>query len=262
MSIAIQIIHLFSVIFLGGAIILSIAAHFKGDWAIGLLNFIPLWKKLLWIWGLLIIILFFFQSAYPWHEFHGNKKIYFNLSFLILRNILYFLALFISLFRINKLPSLSLLLCFLVGNFFAFDWAMSKEGHWFSNMYGLIYLANGAQAAMSIFLITNHQKLKDHTKVDFVHLLLTCSIVWFYLQICQFIIIWMGNIPRESIFYIERWESFGGFIILIAIIVKLIPVAIISLFKSFKQNTLITKFVSFPILMMCFLEVFWLVRYK
>lgn len=262
MKFLLLIIHFFSMIFFGSVVIVSIGAHFNGDWAKDLRRFIPLLKTSNWIWGMcLVVLLIFGKHYYPWEEFNGHRAMYFTPNLLISRTILYFILSTLTLRLIEKKPYLPLMAFFFIGNFFSFDWGMSLEKEWISNMYGLIYMSNGTLAAMTIMTLFSFPRLSLPARSDYVHFMLTSAITWFYLHLGQFVIMWTGNLPREATFYLERWETWGSSILFIAVLIKLIPLTFVSLFKDLKQNARIVGIISALIFMACALEVVWLVRY-
>lgn len=262
MKVLFLVIHFFSMIFFGSVVLISIGAHFNGDWARDLRKFIPLLKKANWIWGIcLLVLLIFGKNYYPWDDFKGHRAIYFGTGLLIIRTIIYFVLGTITLNVIERKPYLPLMAFLFIGNFFSFDWGMSLEKEWISNLYGLIYMSNGTLAAMTIMTLVAFPRLSLPARSDYVHLMLTSAITWFYLHLAQFVIMWTGNLPREATFYLERWEVWGRNILFTTVLLKLIPLTFISLFKELKQNVHVVRIISTFVIITCAIEVVWLVRY-
>jgi hypothetical protein len=258
MSFLLLILHLFSGIFLGGLIILGISAHFSSPWASFIQRHEPLWEKFSWVWSMLLVLLFFaLKSYFHFEQFEGHKRIYFSDTSVLGRILGYILVSTLSLRYLKKLPSLHLILFFIIGNLFAFDWAMSLEHHWFSNMYGLIYLGNGVAGAMALMMLLHFKEEREKTKMDLTHLLLVFCIFGLYLHFSQFIILWMGNLPREVIFYLERLELYGPLPIVLMIFLKLVPIILISLSRNHKTNDLMVRIVCGLILLAYGLETLW-----
>lgn len=254
MSWIILLIHYFSCLFLGAGVIVSLAAHFKGDWAQELMKHLPKLKIGLWIWaGCIIILLSVLRSHYHFEDFHGNKGLWFSPLYIVVRNAFYLISLFLGLHFLKKLPSLSLILFFVIANLFSFDWGMSLEHHWFSNLYGLIYLGSGFAAAASVMTLLQFQELTEKTKKDYIHLLLVGCLFWFYLQFSQFIILWMGNLPREAVYYVKRIETYGIWWIAVMGGLKTLPIVYASL-KSFN-----IKIVCCLVLVSYLMELKWMV---
>lgn len=103
-------------------------------------------------------------------------------------------------------------------SFAAFDWAMSLDPHWFSTIYGLIFVVGQALSAMAFMLVVlpfarRNTELGLAVTTDRLHdlskLMFAFTCLWAYVQLSQFLIIWYGNLPEEIIFYHLRFQ--GGF---------------------------------------------------
>jgi len=115
-----------------------------------------------------------------------------------------------------KLRSISPIIClfFALGySVFIFDQVMSMEQTWFSNLFGAFVSWGGilsAVAATTVLAILlrnspgfegeiDEERLHDLGKMCFAF-----SIFWFYLFWSQYLVIWYGNLPEETIFLRER----------------------------------------------------------
>ena len=252
------IFHMFLSSFLGGGILLSVAGHFKGGWAQFLLSYYKKLKFLSYGWFLLLVpIIILGNLLYPWGEFHGNKEIYFNFTFLLIRQLLYVGLILLGAFILPRRPWASLIIFILVGSFLVFDWALAFEVHWFSNMYGFIYLTSGVLAAMSLMFLRSLPE-DEVARKDLVHLYLATTLFWFYLHCCQFLIIWMGNLPREVGWYNVRLTS-GMFTLFVLVpILKVIPVFVLSFNPQEKAKPKWIKTVAIFSLISFVLEIIWL----
>jgi hypothetical protein len=256
-------LQFFSQIFLGAGFLLSLAQYFNTEWTTPIRSFHLILRTLLWIWAAVIVILVISSHHYyPWQNLTPHKKIYFNTYFLIGRNLLYLALTRFCLKSLPRFTPLALISFIFIGNFFAFDWGLSLEPGWSSNMYGLLYLVNGVQAAMAIMMLKKFSNTKStDAKIDLVHLLLTISIFWFYLHFSQFVIVWMGNLPKESEFYLKRLDVFGRIPVIIVLCLKLLPIALISFYKTLKTKSSLVRPICGLIILACAFETFWLVRF-
>lgn len=119
----------------------------------------------------------------------------------------------------------------------ATDWVMSMDPHWYSTMFGPIFMISGSLAAFALatFLIcVNHAKRPyseiispDLTK-DLGNLLLTNTLLWAYFNFSQYVIIWNGNLPATAKYYMER-TPYGWNIIGCALIVGCFIVPFVAL---------------------------------
>ena len=97
----------------------------------------------------------------------------------------------------------------------AFDWIMSIDVHWYSTIFALknlvaAFLHGVSIMALIVFILykrgyfpfLNKYHLHDFARYSFM-----LSIVWGYFWFAQFMIIWYGNIPEETVYYYVRWHE-------------------------------------------------------
>lgn len=98
---------------------------------------------------------------------------------------------------------------------FGVDVLMSLEPHWFSTLFvaksfvaaflhgsSIITLIVIILSRLGKFEILNHSHLHDFTRYIFM-----TSILWGYFNFAEFMIIWYGNIPEETSWFVHRWEG-------------------------------------------------------
>ena len=106
-----------------------------------------------------------------------------------------------------------LFLAVAVGTLAAYDWLMSVEPSWYSTIFGLYYLADGAVAffAVLILICLGFRKagiLDKEINIEHYHDLgkwlfaMTCF--YTYMGFSQFLLIWYANLPDETQFYRHR----------------------------------------------------------
>jgi uncharacterized membrane protein len=113
----------------------------------------------------------------------------------------------------------------------AWDWVMSLDPHWFSTLFGwynFISLFVGGLSTIVLILIylkskgymvqANENHLHDLGKYVFGF-----SVFWTYLWFSQFMLYWYGNIPEETIWFLERKREYGGLFAANVIINFLLP---------------------------------------
>jgi hypothetical protein len=98
------------------------------------------------------------------------------------------------------------------------DWTMSVNPHWFSTMWGPLYMVGQGLSAMSfaiVILIMLSQMaplnrvVTSHHLHDLGKLLFAFLMLWAYLSFSQFLIIWSANVVEEIPHYLIRWD--GGY---------------------------------------------------
>ncbi len=109
--------------------------------------------------------------------------------------------------------SVIFLIVFLVSQLFmAFDWLMSIDHHWFSQLYPFYVFASMLVSAITVIaLVTMYLRSKGalpHVNDSHVHdlgkYMFGFSIFWTYLWFDQFMLQWYANIPEEVVYFIPR----------------------------------------------------------
>ena len=114
-------------------------------------------------------------------------------------------------------------------SFAAVDWVMSLDPHWFSTMYGLLFLIGWALSALCFTVIVLHfsthyapmnRVLGKRHFHDIGKLMLAFVMVWTYFNFSQYLIIWSGNIPEERVVsdaISNGWQGSDGLLYSIAL---------------------------------------------
>jgi hypothetical protein len=97
----------------------------------------------------------------------------------------------------------------------AFDWIMSIDVHWYSSIFALKNLVAAflhGVSVMTLIVFILYKKgyfpfLNEYHLHDFARYIFMLSIIWGYFWFAQFMIIWYGNIPAETIYYYTRWQE-------------------------------------------------------
>ena len=216
-----------------------------------------------------------------------HKEPYLNVPFFLIRAVVYFAGwLFFSWYmnrwsdredvdhsgiahrRMAALSGPGLVFWGFAVTFMAVDWVLSLDPHWFSTMFGLLFIASQGLTSMA-FLITLMVLLSYRSPLsgvltprhlhDLGKLLLALVMVWAYFSFSQFLIIWAGNLPEEIPWYLERlrggWQYVG--LLLVAGHFAL-PFALL-LSRDLKRNFKLLASVAVFILFMRLVDLYWLV---
>lgn len=105
-------------------------------------------------------------------------------------------------------------------------WMKAMQYHWFSTMYGVYYFAGSVWTALSIAYVITMVLDRQRVLTDVLHehqyyfigsLLFAFTVFYAYVHFAQYFIIWNGNIPEETFWYIIReqgsWFAIGMIII-------------------------------------------------
>jgi hypothetical protein len=219
------------------------------------------------------------------HLLQGKSE-YLNVPFFIIRMILYFATWIIlsrylygislkqdkehqdSLLRgAVKASAAGVILFAVTLTFFAFDLMMSLDPHWYSTIFGA-YVFAGSVLGLLAFLTFNAIHLKivalpdtitsEHMR-DLGKLLFTFIIFWGYMAFSQYLIIWYGNIPEETVWLLHRWVGSWKIISLIVVFGHFVIPFFVLFPMEIKRNLKVMRIVSLWILLMHWVDIYWIV---
>lgn len=117
-------------------------------------------------------------------------------------------------------------------NFAAFDLLMSLDPHWFSTIFGVYFFSASVVGFFAMLplltgFLQHHGILRRAITIEHYHdmgkLLFAFVVFWAYIAFSQYMLIWYGNLPEETGWFLKRqsgpwlWVSlillFGHFII-------------------------------------------------
>ncbi len=149
------------------------------------------------------------------------------------------------------------------------DWVMSLEPHWYSTIFGMIFMMVGVLGAMALVIIVASLLMKHDPFArmvapsqfnDLGNLLLTFVMLWAYLSFSQYLIIWSGNLRDEIPWYMTRargaWEGWGLFLIIFHFSVPFL----LLLQRGLKRKMQALARVAWALIVTDFLVVIWMVE--
>lgn len=116
---------------------------------------------------------------------------------------------------------------FVMAIFVTTDWFMSLDAHWWSTMYAPWFAVSAGLGSLAFVTaiaavqaekepykaVVNHNLLRD-----LGNLLLAFTMLWAYTSLSQYLIIWSGNLPETTRYYVRReeggWNGIGMALIL------------------------------------------------
>ncbi|HUJ81508.1 MAG TPA: hypothetical protein VLW83_06465 [Candidatus Acidoferrales bacterium] len=244
---------------------------------------------------LFIPLLLGLKTLYPWMRpevVTGDavlraKAFYLNPSFFLTRAAIYFVIWFGLSYVLNKwseeqdrtgdpalakrLEGLSgpgLIFYGLTVTYASIDWVMSLEPHWYSTIFGMIFMMIGVLCAMAMVIIVasllaRHEPFASMVVPaqfnDLGNLLLTFVMLWAYLSFSQWLIIWSGNLRDEIPWYMTRargaWEGWGLFLIIFHFSVPFL----LLLQRGLKRRVRALAWIAAALLVTDFMVVIWMV---
>jgi hypothetical protein len=233
-------------------------------------------------------------ALYPWADetlVAGDpilqwKRPYLNVPFFLARALLYFvvwnaIAYFLNKWsldqdvtgdprdarRMQLLSAGGLLAYGLTISFAAFDWMMSLEPHWFSTIYGVLVmggqgLTGMAFAILALDWLSRRSSLRDliapHHFHDLGNLLLAFVMLWAYFGFSQYLIIWSGNLPEETEWYIHRTRGGWSLVGLGLVVFHFALPFVLLLSRALKRRGEMLATVAGAVLVMRYVDLFWL----
>ena len=144
----------------------------------------------------------------------------------------------------------------------ATDWIASLVPQWYSTGFGLVVAIGQMLGAMALAVASIGLRAPAPERQvfhDLGNLLLMYVMTWAYLAFMQFLIIWVGNLPREIAWYVPRlqtgWVALG---VILVVFHFFAPLAIL-LFRSAKRSALFLGSLAAALLAMHVIDVYWLV---
>jgi hypothetical protein len=166
----------------------------------------------------------------------------------------------------HRTSSLGLLFWVIANTFMGFDWLMSLDPHWFSSLYGGIFVAGQALAGMTFVILMVNWLCQRHPMDavygrplfhDYGKLLFAFVMFWTYLSISQFIIMWQGNLPEEVLWWKERFHGGWGYVAAALLIFHFFFPFLILLSRDVKERVgTLAKIAAF-VLFMRFVDLVW-----
>jgi hypothetical protein len=215
------------------------------------------------------------------------KHAYLNPSFFWIRAVIYFLvwgalAYFLNRwsnesdrtaepkFRswLTKLSGPGIVLFVFTVSFASFDWVMSLDPEWFSSIFGLLFVVNWVLSAFA-FVITAMVLLSTRKPMlgivapthfhDLGKLLLAFVMLWAYFSFSQYLIIWSGNIPEETKWYLHRLRGGWGYVGLAIVLLHFALPFVLLLSRDLKRNARTLMRVALLVFIMRFIDLLWLI---
>ncbi len=164
-------------------------------------------------------------------------------------------------------PGLGILI--LTITFASIDWVMSLEPAWSSTIYGLIFVASWSLSALAfgILMMSWLSRREPMNAViqtshfhDWGNLLLALVMLWTYFAFSQYLIIWSGNLPEETVWYVARKHGGWGAIALGIVILQFVFPFLTLLSRAAKKSPQKLALLAVLILAMRVVDVIWLIE--
>ncbi len=215
-----------------------------------------------------------------------GKEAYLNTPFFLIRLVAYFviwstisLLLYRSSIRQDldadptiparqrKVSAIGLLFMAITTAFASYDVLMSTDPHWFSTIFGVYFFAASfwtahALIALVAIFIQRNKGLQNVVTEEHYHdlgkMMFGFTVFWTYIAFSQYMLIWYGNLPEETLWYRHRlehgWETHSAALLILHFVVPfwiLLP-------RSAKRNRVIMSFMAVWFVVMNWFDMHWL----
>jgi len=172
--------------------------------------------------------------------------------------------------RFRTVSAPGLLIYCITMTFASVDWVMSLDPHWYSTIFGLIFVVSQGLAAFSLViavlaLLCNVEPFATYLNprlhfLDLGKLLLAFVMLWAYLSFSQFLIIWSGNLPEEITFYAARFTGGWQYVSIVILLGHFaLPFALL-LSRDLKRRPRLLAQVAVWVLVMRVMDLIWYVE--
>jgi hypothetical protein len=169
--------------------------------------------------------------------------------------------------RMERVSAPGMVLFAVTINFAAFDLLMSLDPHWFSTIFGVYYFATSVVTFCAVMpkVLAGIQWrgiLPNAVSVEHYHdigkLLFAFVVFWAYIAFSQYMLIWYGNLPEETGWFLKRqtggWTGisltllFGHFLIPFLVLIS----------RFVKRRPRLLAVTGIYMLAMSWIDIYWL----
>src|SRR2546425_846501 len=280
-----------------GSMALCMVHHMSGGaWGLVIRRIFEASSRTLPVLALLFIpIALGMHDLYPWthadHVQHDealrHQSLYLNIPFFLARAMFYFAVWIVLARQLNRwsleqdlgdvvrstrrmqlLSGGGLVLYGLTITFASVDWVMSLNPHWYSTIFGFIFMGSQGLAALAFtiavaVMLSRSEPMAHVYRADHFHdlgkLLLAFVMLWAYFNFSQYLIIYSGNLVEEIPYYVARTRGGWGIVALILVVFHFaLPFALL-LSRDLKRSGSRLMAVALGILVIRVVDLFFLV---
>jgi hypothetical protein len=281
---------------LGSLAIVMLHHMTGGSWGFAIRRLLEAGMRTLPLMALLFIPLVYgIKHLYPWADANNvahdaqlqHKAPYLNVQFFLVRVAIYF-ALWIGFAWVNlrlsakqdrtgdpgperrarALSGPGLVAYAGTMTLASVDWAMSLEPHWFSTMYGLVFIVGQVLSTLSFSVVTaawltRREPFKRFLATSHFHdlgnLMFAFVMLWGYVNFSQFLIIWSGNVSEETPWYLHRIGSGWQTLALAMVVLHFFAPFFLLLVRKLKRNAQYLALIALLLLVTRYLDLYWLI---
>jgi hypothetical protein len=170
--------------------------------------------------------------------------------------------------RMQTISSAALVLHVLAMTSCGVDWLMSLTPHWSSTIYGFYLIVGQVVAALAFIIVVSvflagRAPLAGRFRTEHFHdygkLLLAFIMIWAYFSVSQFLIIWSGNLPEETSWFMSRMKGGWKYFSLVLVGLHFVLPFVLLLSRNLKRDAARLSRVAGMMLLVRWLDLHWLV---
>lgn len=221
------------------------------------------------------------------HALVAAKTPYLNVPFMVVRMLIFAVGMLVfakliigssieqdktgsETITLKNVPrSIAFILFFAISfSLFTVDLLMSLLPTWYSTIFGVYCFAGMFQSSLAFLIllllyIKNSGFVSGYYSIEHIHdvakYLKGFTVFWAYIAFSQFMLIWYANIPEETEFYLIRAQNGWTAISVLLVIGKFVIPFLALLPRTWKRTPSHLVAVCLWVLLMQFIDVFWLV---
>jgi hypothetical protein len=150
----------------------------------------------------------------------------------------------------------------------AYDWIISLEPQWFSTMFAVYVFAGTfvqgiAAVTLTVALLAQRGLVGDTVQERHLHdlgkLLFAFATFWAYIWVCQYLLIWYGDLPEEVPYYVARTRGGWLFVFVCNVVVNWVTPFVALLSARAKRSARVLAAVSVLLLAGHWLDLYLLI---
>jgi hypothetical protein len=277
-----------------GSLALAMVHHLSGGaWGVVIRRILEASSRTLPFMAVLFLPLVFgIHDLYEWSHADAvaqdpilqHKAPYLNTPFFLVRAAIYFLAWSALAYLLSswslaqdrgdvakgvwmqRLSGGGLVLYAVTILFMSVDWVMSLDPHWFSTMYGVLFMGGQGLSALAFtiavaVLLSRTEPMSRVIAPAHLHdlgkLLLAFVMLWAYFSFSQYLIIWSANLPEEIPWYLRRMVGGWQYVGLLLILAHFALPYVLLLSRDLKRQGSRLILVAVLVVVMRIVDMFW-----
>ena len=282
---------------LGGLFFVLMAHLTRAGWSASVRRPVEVLASNVWVLApFALVVLWGLPELYPWAAQHADgtldtlnehKAPYLNPTFFTIRVAVYFVlwiaiaGFFLgrsrkqdgsgdpALTRSMEILSAPATIVFaLTLTFASFDLLMSLYPHWFSTIFGVYYFSGATLGAVSFVILLlmtlqSRGRLKRTVNAEHFHdlgkLQFAFVVFWAYIAFSQYMLIWYGNLPEETVWYKYRQTGQWTAVSLLLLFGHFVVPFLAMMSRHPKRRRISLAIASVWLLLMHWVDMIWLV---